>query len=92
MNRIGALKRYGVDPLQRPQTLFLLLALACFASHESPAQVPDLAFRYFQAGQKRMQKGDWLSAAEIHEGDCNGRAVGQGDIAEKGRCIRRAKV
>ena len=63
-SRIGALKRCGVDPLQRPQTLFLLLALVCFASHESPAQIPDLAFRYFQVGQKRMQEGDWLSAAE----------------------------
>ena len=63
-SRIGALKRCGVELLQRPQTLFLLLALVCFASHESPAQIPDLAVRYFQAGQKRMQEGDWLSAAE----------------------------
>ena len=63
-SRIGALKRCRVELLQRPQTAFLLLALVCFASHESPAQVPDLAFRYFQAGQNRMQEGDWLSAAE----------------------------
>ena len=60
---IGALKRRRVELLQPPQTLFLLL-IVCFASHESQAQTPDLAFRYFQAGQKQMQEGDWLSATE----------------------------
>src|SRR5215210_5440170 len=46
------------------RTLVLLFAVLCFAGFESQAQVPDLAIRYYEAGEKKLREGDWLAAAD----------------------------
>jgi tetratricopeptide (TPR) repeat protein len=48
----------------RYPTLFVLLAIICFSGHRSQAQTPQLAIRYFEAAQKKMDEGDWLAAVE----------------------------
>lgn len=48
----------------RYRVFFLFFAMIFFTIHEGHAQTPDLALRYFQAGEKSMQESDWLSAAE----------------------------
>ena len=48
----------------RCRTLLLLVAIICFFGHESQAQTPPLAVRYFEAGQKRRQHADWAGAVD----------------------------
>lgn len=48
----------------RIRTLLLLFTIVCSFSPQSPAQTPDLAVRYFAAGQKKMQHREWLGAVE----------------------------
>lgn len=48
----------------RCRTLFLLLVIVCSLNHESHAQTPRLASRYYEEGEKKMKHGDWLGAVE----------------------------
>ena len=45
-------------------TLLLLFASICLVSHQSYAQTPSAAIRYYKAGDKKMQNGEWLEAVE----------------------------
>lgn len=48
----------------RCRTLFLLLVIVCSLNHESHAQTPRLAFRYYEDGEKKLKHRDWLGAVE----------------------------
>ena len=48
----------------RYPTVFLLLAIVCFVSHETQAQTPDVAVRYYRMGEKKIHEGDWAGAVE----------------------------
>jgi tetratricopeptide (TPR) repeat protein len=48
----------------RCRTLLLLVAVVCFFGHESHAQTPALAVRYYDAGDKKRKQGDWPGAVE----------------------------
>jgi len=39
----------------RYSILLVLLAIACFPGHESQAQTPQLAIRYYRAGHEKMK-------------------------------------
>jgi tetratricopeptide (TPR) repeat protein len=48
----------------RGRTLLLLVAIVCFFGHESHAQTPPLAVRYYEAGEKKKQRADWAGAVD----------------------------
>ena len=48
----------------RYSILLVLLAIASFPGHESQGQTPQVASRYYRAGQEKMKNGDWVAAAE----------------------------
>jgi len=50
--------------MMRYVALLVLLVMVCFVGHQSQAQTPDLAVRYYRTGEKKMREGDWLAAAE----------------------------
>jgi tetratricopeptide (TPR) repeat protein len=50
--------------VMRCRTLLLLVAVICFFGHESHAQTPALALRYFEAGEKKRQHADWAGAVD----------------------------
>src|SRR5512138_1076246 len=45
-------------------TLLLLLAGIWLVSHQSYAQTPSTAIRYYKAGDKKMQNAEWIAAVE----------------------------
>lgn len=45
-------------------TLVLLLGICSFFSHESYAQTPARAIRYFEAGEQKRRNEDWAGAVE----------------------------
>ena len=48
----------------RCRTLLLLVAVVCFFGHESHAQTPALAVRYYEAAEKKRQHSDWSGAVD----------------------------
>jgi len=48
----------------RYPTLLLLFASICLVSHQTWAQTPGTAIRYFKSGEQKMQKGELLAAVE----------------------------
>ena len=50
--------------VMRCRTLLLLVAIVCSFGHESDAQTPALAVRYYEAGKKKMQHADWVGTVE----------------------------
>ena len=48
----------------RYSILLVLLGIVCFTGHESRAQTPQLAIRYYRAGQAKMEQGEWVAAEE----------------------------
>ena len=48
----------------RCRTLLLLVVIVCSFGYENHAQTPALATRYYEAGDKKRQHGDWPGAVE----------------------------
>ena len=48
----------------RCRTLLLLIAIVCSYWHQGHAQTSNLAVRYYQAGEKKLDQADWLGAVE----------------------------
>src|SRR5215813_11532704 len=46
----------------RYSILLVLLAMGGFVGHESKGQTPQVAVRYYRAGQEKMKSGDWDAA------------------------------
>jgi hypothetical protein len=50
--------------IMRYSILFILLVVAGCVVHDTRAQTPDLAVRYFASGEKKFAECDWVAAAD----------------------------